>query len=107
MPDHGNINSLGIYRGPEYKTEGEETKLQKLDKIKSVVTYVARTLEPIRLSRNNYDHRFPDGLKDEVSCFLVMYCNAAKDGLFAEFSFIKTATRIRCDEGNIIGLNFL
>lgn len=67
MPEHGNINCLGLYLGPEFKTETGETKLQKCNEIKSALTYAARTLEPIRLSKTDSDQRFPDGLHDEVS----------------------------------------
>lgn len=69
MPEFGNIHSLGLYHGPDYKTETEEAKLQKVHKIKSVVTYVAKTLEPVRLSKTDSDQRFPDGLSNEVSYF--------------------------------------
>lgn len=67
MPEHGNINSLGLYLGPEDRTESGEIKLQRCKKIKSVVNYAARTMETIRLSKTDVDQRFPDGLTDEVN----------------------------------------
>lgn len=66
MPDHGNTNCLELYLGPEHKSDDEELKLKRCNKIKSVVKYAARTLEPIRLSKTDTDKRFPDGLDDEV-----------------------------------------
>lgn len=67
MPEHGNINSLGLYLGPEYKNENGEMKLRRCNKIKSAVMYAARTLEPIRLSKTDSEQRFSDEVGDEVS----------------------------------------
>lgn len=52
--------------GLEIKTETGEPKLFKIKSGVTMPTYVARTLEPVRLSRGEIDPRFPDSVWDGV-----------------------------------------
>lgn len=70
LPDQDNPESLGLFPGLEFKTDSGEPKLQRLRSGVSVPTYVARTHEPIRLSRGETDVRFPDGIYNEVGIVL-------------------------------------
>ncbi|KAK9708263.1 hypothetical protein QE152_g27319 [Popillia japonica] len=66
LPDRSSSDKLSLYQGPESKIDAaEKTIIQKLKSGVSVPAYVARTLEPVHLSRNEADPRFPDAIPDE------------------------------------------
>ncbi|GJQ77896.1 hypothetical protein Trydic_g16148 [Trypoxylus dichotomus] len=66
LPDRSSLDKLSLYLDPESRNEPEETTIiQKLKSSVSVPAYVARTLEPVHLSRNEADPRFPDVISNE------------------------------------------
>nr|XP_015833958.1 PREDICTED: probable 3',5'-cyclic phosphodiesterase pde-5 isoform X3 [Tribolium castaneum] len=65
LVDKGDPESLALFLGIECKNENGEPKLQKIKSGVSVPLYVAKTLEPVRLSRGEADPRFPDGIPND------------------------------------------
>jgi cAMP and cAMP-inhibited cGMP 3',5'-cyclic phosphodiesterase 10 len=65
MMDKEDPQNLALLLGMDCKNENGEPKLQKIKSGVSVPSYVAKTLEPIRLSRGDIDPRFPDGIPNE------------------------------------------
>lgn len=66
LTDNGNPDALNLYIGHDLMDNGEP-KMQKIKcDIHSIPTYVARTREPIRLSKDDQDPRFPDSFVNAV-----------------------------------------
>ena len=49
-----------------FRMENGEAVMEKIASGLSVPVYVARTREPLRISRGELDQRFPGGLLDKV-----------------------------------------
>lgn len=62
-------DKLTHFLDPEYTSLNGELTLQNTKTNITISTYVARTKEPIRLSRGKDDSRLPDGIMDYVSSF--------------------------------------
>lgn len=62
LADTGEPDVLSLYLGQDFVSENGEPKVQKVKTGITVPTYVARTREPIRLSRGDIDARFPEGI---------------------------------------------
>lgn len=60
-------DKLTHFLDPECTSENGEPAMQKTRTNTAVSKYVARTQEPIRLSRGKVDSKFPDGIMEEVS----------------------------------------
>lgn len=72
LAETGEPDVLSLYLGQDCVGENGEPKVQKVKTGLTVPSYVARTREPIRLSRGDVDARFPDGIGYKVSdTFLV------------------------------------
>ncbi|XP_071053628.1 probable 3',5'-cyclic phosphodiesterase pde-5 isoform X2 [Onthophagus taurus] len=72
IPDKNNGDQLCLYLGPEDKTEHDEIKIHKVKNGVTVPSYVARTLEPIHLSSDSLDPRFPGAISEENEAFHVL-----------------------------------
>lgn len=55
--------------GPDSQMENDKPQLYKLKTGVSIPCYVARTFEPVRISKGVQDPRFPDQIWDEVRGF--------------------------------------
>lgn len=68
LADNGNPDALNLYIGHDLMDNGEP----KMQKIKcdshSIPTYVARTREPVRISKDDQDPRFPESFIDVDVC---------------------------------------
>lgn len=53
------------------RVENGEPVVEKIGSGLTVPVYVARTREPLRLSKGDVDQRFPDGLLNKVRIFFV------------------------------------
>lgn len=60
-----NPEGLRLFLGLDTKSENGEAKSQRIQNGISLPTYVAKTMEAVRLSRGDTDARFPDGIFDE------------------------------------------
>ncbi|XP_018572248.1 probable 3',5'-cyclic phosphodiesterase pde-5 isoform X2 [Anoplophora glabripennis] len=66
LADRNEPEDLRLFLGLESKTENGEHKQQRIQNGVNVPSYVARTLEPVRISRNTPDPRFPGQMMDEL-----------------------------------------
>lgn len=82
LAESGDPDVLSLYLGQDSATEGMEPKVQKLKTGLTVPTYVARTREPVRLSRGDVDSRFPEGVGRQMDVAHIL-CQAIgqPDGL--------------------------
>jgi cAMP and cAMP-inhibited cGMP 3',5'-cyclic phosphodiesterase 10 len=67
LSENGNPDGLGLYLGQDCLDENGEPKIQKVRSGLTVPIYVARTREPVRLSKGDVDARFPEGILQKVS----------------------------------------
>lgn len=65
-------DKLCNFLDPECTSENGELNVQNTKSNITIPTYVARTQEPIRLSRGKVDSRFPDEVMEEVSSYDVI-----------------------------------
>jgi hypothetical protein len=65
----GESEGLGLYLGQDCLDENGEPQLQKVKSGLTVPNYVARTREPVRLSKGDVDARFPEGIMQKVGLF--------------------------------------
>lgn len=73
LAENGNPDALNLYIGHDLMDNGEP----KMQKIKcdshSIPTYVARTREPVRISKDDQDPRFLGSFEDEVRNIALFY----------------------------------
>ncbi|XP_069675140.1 probable 3',5'-cyclic phosphodiesterase pde-5 isoform X3 [Periplaneta americana] len=62
LAERGDPEMLGLYLGQDGRKENGEAIVEKMTSGLTVPVYVARTREPLRLSKGSVDPRFPDGL---------------------------------------------
>lgn len=67
LAENGSPDALNLYIGVDLMDNGEP-KMEKINcDTNSIPTYVARTREPIRISKNEPDSRFSNSFDDTVS----------------------------------------
>lgn len=80
LSENGNPDALNLYIGHDLMDNGEP-KMQKVRcDSHSIPTYVARTREPVRISKDDQDPRFPDSFSDAVSINFRILMNGDDDG---------------------------
>lgn len=92
LTENGNPDALNLYIGHDLMDNGEP-KMQKIKcDIHSIPTYVARTREPIRLSKEDQDPRFPDSFvngvcnnKSHYWCFSIIWMKIRSDRVYSFF----------------------
>lgn len=72
LAETGDPEILTLYIGPNCCENGEP-KMQKIKSGVTVATHVARTREPIRISKGDVDPRFPEGIFKKVKCLIFDY----------------------------------
>ncbi|XP_063242664.1 probable 3',5'-cyclic phosphodiesterase pde-5 isoform X2 [Bacillus rossius redtenbacheri] len=73
LAEEGDPEQLGLYLPQSSRSEGAGPKVQALGSGLAVPQYVARTKEPLRLSRTEPDLRFPDWLPIQGDAGHVLY----------------------------------
>jgi hypothetical protein len=61
------IYHFSILNHASFRVENGQTAMEKMRSGLTVPVYVARTREPLRLSRGDLDPRFPDRLPNKVN----------------------------------------
>lgn len=67
LAENGNADALNLYIGHDLMDNGEPRMQKVRSNSHSVPTYVARTREPVRLSRGDSDPRFTNVFAEMVS----------------------------------------
>lgn len=80
LADPGSPDVLSLYLGHETLAEDGEPQLHKVKSGLTVPTYVARTREPVRLSRGDIDARFPEGITNKDTAHILCQAVVQPDG---------------------------
>ncbi|XP_059614609.1 probable 3',5'-cyclic phosphodiesterase pde-5 [Phlebotomus argentipes] len=80
LADSGSPDVLSLYLGHETLAEDGEPRLHKVKSGLTVPTYVARTREPVRLSKGDVDARFPEGITNKDTAHILCQAVVQPDG---------------------------
>lgn len=104
---------LNLYLGEDENGEHHAHNVQKIRPGGSVPYYVAKTREPVKLSRGTVDSRFPDGIPNEVEFLLQVIDRFGCTGRFKQtlrdaltYFRLSWFLNIRDENNNFIILNF-
>ncbi|XP_021942634.1 probable 3',5'-cyclic phosphodiesterase pde-5 isoform X3 [Zootermopsis nevadensis] len=73
LAENGDPEMLGLYLGQDGRLENGQTVMERMGSDLTVPVYVAKTREPLRLSRGELDPRFPDRLPNKNGAAHALY----------------------------------
>uniref|UniRef100_A0A1B0CY76 Phosphodiesterase n=1 Tax=Lutzomyia longipalpis TaxID=7200 RepID=A0A1B0CY76_LUTLO len=80
LTDTANPEQLSLYLDHDTLTEDGEPRLHKIKSGLTVPQYVARTREPVRLTRGDVDARFPEGITNKDTAHILCQAVVQPDG---------------------------